>query len=139
MKITFDTNVILDAVLERGEYKTAQELVVAVAAEEIEGAVTANTITDIYYLTRKMAGDKGARRMITNVLSIFDVAMVDGEACAMALNTPMSDYEDAVLAVCAAREGADYIVTRDHGFLKADSPVPTKTPEDLLSIMKEER
>ncbi len=137
MIITFDANVIIDAIMERGKFKVAQELVLAAANEKIYGIVTANTITDIYYLTRKTAGDQGARRMIANVLSIFDVAVVDGEACAAALNVPMSDYEDAVLAVCAAREEADYIATGDQGFLKADSPVPARTPEELLSIIKE--
>ena len=37
----------------------------------------------------------------------------------MVLNEPMSDYEDAVLAVCAKRAGADYIATRDRKFRNA--------------------
>ena len=54
----------------------------------------------------------------------------------MALNTPMSDYEDAVLSVCAVREGADYIATGDQGFLKADSPVQVRTPAQLLHLIE---
>lgn len=53
----------------------------------------------------------------------------------MALNTPMSDFEDAVLAVCAAREEADFSATGDQGLLKADSPVHVRTPAQLLHLI----
>lgn len=90
----------------------------------------------MYYLARKGIGDEAAREAIFDVLSMFDVAPVDGDVCSMALNTPMSDYEDAVLAVCAVREGADYIATGDQGFLKADSPVQVRTPAQLLHLIE---
>ena len=53
----------------------------------------------------------------------------------MALNEPMSDYEDAVLAVCAAREGDDYIATGDQRFLKTESPVQVRTVASLLHMI----
>lgn len=132
MRVVLDTNVILDAVLEQADYQSAQSLLMAVANEKVSGIVTANSITDIYYVARKMMGDQDARRAIANILAVFDIAQVDGEACATALNLPMSDYEDAVLAACASREEADYIATNDTGFLKAESPVPVKTTADIL-------
>ncbi len=50
----------------------------------------------------------------------------------------MSDYEDAVLAVCAAREEADYIATGDQGLLKSEScPVQVRTPAQLLHLIEE--
>ena len=135
MRVVFDTNVILDAVLERADYKSAQALVLAAAADQIDGVITANSITDIYYIARKFIGDQGARQMVANVLTVFDIAEVNGEICAMALNVPMSDYEDAVLAICAAREEADYIATGDQGLLKADSPVQVRTPAQILHLI----
>ncbi len=138
MKIVFDTNIILDAMLERVHFREAQSLVMSAATGEIEGVVTGNSVTDIYYLSRKAIGDAGARKLVYDVLTVFCIAPVDGEACAMALNTPMRDYEDALLAVCAAREGADYIATNDRDFLTADSPVPVQSPSDLLTLLREE-
>lgn len=137
MKVVLDTNVILDAVLEQADFQSAQGLLMAVAYEKISGIVTANSITDIYYVARKMMGDQDARRAIANILDVFDIALVDGEACATALNLPMSDYEDAVLAACASREDADYIATSDKGFLKAESPVPVKTTADILKMIED--
>lgn len=135
MKVVFDTNVLLDCILNRPGRQDALKLLMAVAEEKILGIVTANSITDVYYLARKGIGDAAAREAILDLLSMFDVAPIDGEVCSMALNEPMSDYEDAVLAVCAAREGADYIVTGDQGFLNSESPVQTRSPSDLLHII----
>lgn len=135
MKVAFDTNVLLDTILNRPGREDALRLMLAVSEERLVGVVSANSITDMYYLARKGIGDQAAREAVFDVLSMFDIAPVDGDACSMALNTPMSDYEDAVLAVCAAREGADYIATGDEKFLKADSPVQVKTPAQLLHLI----
>lgn len=137
IKVAFDTNVLLDSILNRPGREEALRLMLAVAEEKAIGIISANSITDIYYLARKGIGDQAAREAIFDLLSMFDIAMVDGDVCSMALNAPMSDYEDAVLAVCAAREKADYIATRDQGFLDAKSPVPVKTPAALVRIIHE--
>ena len=137
IKIAFDTNVLLDSILNRPERDDALRLMLAISEEKAVGIISANSITDIYYLARKGVGDQAAREAIFDLLSMFDVAPVDGDVCSMALNEPMSDYEDAVLAVCAAREGADYIATRDKGFLEAASPVQVRTPVSLVRIIEE--
>lgn len=135
MKVAFDTNVLLDTILNRPGRADALKLMLAVSEDKIAGIVSANSMTDLYYLARKGIGDWAAREAVFDILSMFDVAPVDGDACSMALNTPMSDYEDAVLAVCAAREGADFIATGDQGFLKADSPVQVRTAASLLQMI----
>lgn len=137
IKIAFDTNVLLDSILNRPERDDALRLMLAISEEKAVGIISANSITDIYYLARKGVGDQAAREAIFDLLSMFDVAPVDGDVCSMALNEPMSDYEDAVLAVCAAREGADYIATRDKDFLEAASPVQVRTPASLVRIIEE--
>ena len=136
LKIAFDTNVLLDTILNRPGRAEAIQLMYAVSEEKIFGIVSANTITDVYYTSKKGIGDAAARNAILDILSIYDVAPVDGEACSIALNEPIADYEDAVLAVCAAREEADYIVTRDRAFLAAPTPVPAMTPTDLLRMIE---
>lgn len=137
MKVAFDTNVLLDTILNRPEREAALKLMYAVAREEIEGVVSANSITDLYYLSRKGIGDRGAREAVAAVLEMFDIMPVNGDTCFIALNTDMSDYEDAVLAVCAAEARADYIATRDEGFIAANgSPVPAMRPIDILELME---
>ena len=51
---------------------------------------------------------------------------------------PMSDYEDAVLAVCANEAYADYIATQDEGFINSEgSPVVPLHPQDILCALQE--
>lgn len=138
MRIAFDTNVLIDAIASRADCEIAQELILEVANDTVSGVVTANSITDIYYIARKAIGDEAARTAIWNLMTVFDVAAIDGEACATALSIPMKDYEDAVLAVCASREEADYIVSRDQGFLKAEgSPVSVISPAEMLEKIRQ--
>lgn len=136
MRVAFDTNILIDAIANRGDYQVAQNLIMAVAQENIEGIVTASSVTDIYYIARKYVGDEAARMAIQNILTVFDIASVGGEDCATALGTNMKDFEDAVLAVCASREGADYIATRDVAFIgEVGSPVRAMTPDELLKMI----
>ena len=137
MKVVFDTNMILNAAMGRPGYEEAQELIQAVVNEKISGLITANSITDIHYVVRKKLGEETAREVIYNVLSLFDVAPVDGEICFEALNLAMEDYEDAVLAVCAFHEEAEYIATYDAGLVSAkESPVKALLPADVLEKIK---
>lgn len=88
-------------------------------------------------MSRKGIGDSGARAAIAAVLEMFDIMPVSGDTCFIALNTDISDYEDAVLATCAAEARVDYIATRDAGFIAASSsPVPAMRPIDILGLME---
>lgn len=141
MRVAFDTNVLLDAIMARPDSDAATRLLQAVAEERIDGVITANTITDIYYVARKKIGDKKAREAIFELLSIFDVAAVDESICVDALSLPMADYEDAVMAACVDRDGAGYIITRDDKFVKAGMnngcSADVMYPADVLDLLEQ--
>lgn len=137
MIVVFDTNIILDAVMDRPDSEVAQKLIRAVVDDRITGVVTANSITDIHYLVKKYAGEDRARTAVYHVLCVFDTVSVDGDVCMAALNLPMGDYEDAVLAACAVRANATCVVTRDTGFLEDEgSPVQVLTPAEVLKTIE---
>jgi predicted nucleic acid-binding protein len=73
---------------------------------------------------------RSALEFLLNQYSVVDVTHAD---CVNALKLSNDDFEDALLSVCAKRVNADCIVTRDEGFLKAESPVRTVSPAVLLS------
>lgn len=138
MTVAFDTNIILDAVMERNGSEWAQKLIQLVVAEKITGVVTANTITDIHYIVKKWAGDAVARSVVRNTLDVFEIAPVDGEICMEALDAGMDDYEDAVLAISADTVGVRYIATNDEGFINSgESPVLALHPKDVLARIQE--
>ena len=133
MKLLIDTNVILDACLSRAPWnENAEQIILACAAEKAIGCVTASSITDIYYVLHKELGSAGqARQSVMKIITLLDVLDVTGTDCERALDLPMSDYEDALIAYCARRHKADLIVTRNPKHFEG-SPVKIISPEDAL-------
>jgi len=124
MKIMIDTNVILDFFLSRQPgIDSARQIFEMIYQEKIEGFTTANSITDIYYITAKKLDGVIAREAIKHLLKMLKIVAVDGTDCANALNLPVADFEDALVTVCAKKEGVDYIVTNDNAYLQIDSHI----------------
>jgi predicted nucleic acid-binding protein len=135
MKILFDTNVVLDVLLDREPYVEASAAAwAAVETGVSEGMLAAHAVTTIHYLVRKEKGTAKARRIISAILRVFGVAAVDGAVVHEALQLPFSDFEDAVSAAAARLASCDFIVTRDpKGFRQ--SPVRCLTPAALMPLL----
>ena len=137
-RILFDTNVVLDVLLDRQPHVEASTA--AWAAVEMgvwEGMLAAHAVTTIHYLIRKEMGSSKARRTISAILGGFGVAAVDGAVVKEALELPFSDFEDAVTAAAARLAKCEYIVTRDpKGF--RGSPVRALTPEAVTPLLYQE-
>ena len=133
MKIVFDTNVILDVLGERMPFAPmSTEAMAVVERDGVAGAMTANTITDLYFLLQKrhMQPDaiKDALMKLVDAIEVLDTTR---ELCVLAFKSPVADFEDAVLVESAQRWSADCIVTRNTSDFAA-SPVEAITPEELL-------
>jgi len=135
MRILIDTNVILDALMNRAPWaKAAQAIMLAVAEEKVEGCITASTFTDIYYILQKYLRDKErTKQTLLGLLSVIRVLNVSGKDCEEAFGLPMPDYEDALLAYCAKRHMVDVIITRNTKHFDG-SPVKAVKPDDFLRI-----
>lgn len=136
MKVLFDTNVILDHLLNRKPFsRIAGELIGMVENGAVIGVLGATTITTIYYLCAKEQGVKKAQKITEMLLSMFEIAPVNRLVLFNAVSAQFSDYEDAVLHEAGMHIGAQAIVTRDmKGF--NFSKIATYTPENFLLLMK---
>ena len=135
MTIIFDTNVILDHLLARAPFGPAAcWLVARVELRRLRGLLSATTVTTVYYLARKVHGERLARRQLAALLSVFEVAPVDEEALNRALLGGMADFEDAVLYESGLAAGADGLVTRDVRGFEA-SVLPVYSPEALQALI----
>ena len=136
MIVLFDTNVVLDVLMDRQPHsQSAAELMALVERQKLSGVLGATTVTTIHYLAYKSVGAAGAARHIRKLLSIFDVAPVTWETLSDALNLNFPDFEDAVLHEAARRTGVSGIVTRDpKGFSKAVLRV--YSPSELLKTFE---
>jgi len=136
MKVLFDTNVILDVLLDRKPFvEDASYLLSKVERTEITGFLGATTITTIHYLITKSLGPNEAIQHIQALLALFEVAPVNRLVLENALNLRFTDFEDSVLHEAACHAGAEYIVTRDiSGFMK--STIPMYTPSELINMLE---
>lgn len=133
MRVLLDTNVILDALLQRPPWQSDADAVwQAHRVGLLTGCVTASALTDIYYISRRLVGGAAARqavRVCLDELTILPVGRADVE---QAYALPLPDLEDALQVACAVREQLDAIVTRDpNGFPGA--PLPIWSPTDLIA------
>ncbi len=96
------------------------------------GCLTASTLTDIFYISRKIKGLDVARDAVRICLDAFAICIVDRQALEQAIDLPSADFEDNLQIVCATLAGLDAIVTRDNGGFR-DSTLAVLTPAELLA------
>lgn len=135
MKVLFDTNVVLDVVLNREPFSApASRLMGRVERGELVGILGATTVTTVHYLVTKAAGREGALQVIQELLRLFQVAPVDSTVLELAAASPFEDYEDAVLHEAGRLVRVDAVVTRDpQGFRRATLLV--LSPEELEAAL----
>lgn len=135
-RILFDTNVILDVLLDRKPHADASAAVwSSVETGVLEGMLSAHAVTTIHYLVRRERGAAKATRTIHAILKVFGIAAVDAGVIHEALQLSLSDFEDAVTAAAARSAGCECIVTRDPRGFRA-SPVRCLTPEAVIPLLE---
>jgi len=114
VKVLIDTNIVLDIALNRKPFVEHAALLWRLAEQKEITAYLSNTsITDIFYIIRKHAGQEKARDFIADILDTFSLADIDEEGFREALHSGMSDFEDAVQYVICMRNGCDALATRN--------------------------
>jgi len=87
LRVLFDTNVVLDLLLDRKPFSLdAARCFSRVEAGEIEGWLCGTTVTTLHYLIRKSVGATRAREGISLLLSLFEIAPVNKAVLESALN-----------------------------------------------------
>jgi predicted nucleic acid-binding protein len=135
VKVLFDTDVLLDVLLDREPFAEASaQLLSLVELARIAGCVASTSVTTIYYLTRKSLGAAKTRRAVEDLLGLLEVAPVNRIVLTQAVASKFADFEDAVIAHAAHESRADVIATRNVKDFK-HSPVPAQTPDDILAAI----
>lgn len=131
MRALIDTNVVLDFLQEREPFaEDAVRLFAQIDAGDIQGFIAATTITNIYYIVRKMAGIDAAQDAIAQILLDLNLCAVDASIIQQAIALNFQDFEDAVQYVCGLAHNVDVIITRDRtGF--ANASIPVISPAEL--------
>ena len=135
MRVLFDTNVLLDVLLDREPWSEDSSAVLTMAERsEIDGTACAISFTTIFYLLRKEFGAATARGEVARLLALLQVAPVGFSTLQRAVEAEVPRLRGCRRGrVCPHRE-RDYIVTRDLRDFGA-SPIPVHTPESFRKLL----
>ena len=135
MKILIDTNIALDHLLKREPFCREAEKIIGLTHGGVGVYLSASSITDIYYITRKVLGDKdSAMTLLKSLLRAVGVASVSYDEIRRAISLDWNDFEDAVQYASGESLNVDCLVTRNKDDF-ASAHLPVMTPAELIGAI----
>lgn len=132
MKYMIDVTVILDFLTKReGFYEQSKKVYRLSAYGVIKGYLTANMITDMYYVIQRYCVEN-PKTELEKLLKISRVLPVSALDCIHALKLKGDDFEDNLIAATAQKHGIKNIITRN-GKDFADKDLIVYSPEEILA------
>jgi len=134
-KILIDINVIMDVAVKREGYKSGQKVIDYCSKEKIEGHVCSHEITTLSYLLQKAYNRQQANEFIKKIIDLFSILPATGKVLREALDSEISDYEDAVIEVTGLKNDIEFIITRNIADFKK-SRIDSLSPEEFLTRLE---
>lgn len=136
MRLLLDTNVLLDYYGRRAPFfEDAKRLRVAALLGDVELWVAAQSFTGAEYVLRRFAPTEVLRAMMGESLAFLNIASSSAADVEEGIRSGWSDLEDFLVARCAERARADFLLTRDEkGF--ARSAVPVLSPAGFFEMLE---
>ncbi len=133
--VLIDTDFALDFILQRQPFFVEDlEIFTRLGNGEFEAYISAVTPINVFYFTRKATGLIEARQAVQDLLVSMKICEINDKILQSALNSPITDYEDAVQHECAASENLDAIVIRNTKDYK-NASVKVYSPIDFLKTL----
>ena len=111
-KVTIDLNIILDFMNKREYHLESAQIIQLCADSQIEGFVCAHEITTLsYFLEKRIKEHSEVSNIIRKFLKIFKVISIDKDILEKALDSQITDFEDAVIEQSSIINNIDFIIT----------------------------
>jgi len=131
VNVFLDTNVVLEVFAHRQPFYAASANVWALAERgQVRGLVSALSMTNLYYVVRKLASRLEATEMLKAVRACVGLTPCDATVLNQAID---ADFEDAVQFFSARAAAADVLVTRNTAHFPEDDDLPAMTPAAFLA------
>jgi len=136
MRILVDTNIIMDYMANREPFaENAYKIIELCREKEIDGCISAHTITNLFYILRKELPPDKRRDTLLKLCRVFTVIGIDYFKLETALqNNIFEDLEDCLQDECAKEFTADYIITRNIKDFEI-SKIQAIEPDKFLKIL----
>ena len=118
MKIFIDTNIFLDLILKRENYKEALILFNAIEQELFKGVILDITLLNIDYIAKKQIKD--IREFLSLVNKTFVIVGATNFEIKEALKLENIDLEDNLQYIMAKKSDCKMIISNDKNFLQKE-------------------
>ncbi len=134
MKALFDTNIVLDVALDRPHLAAASRAALTWGFEHPGRACLAwHSVATLAFFLGKHGRRDRVRPLIGELAARLDIAGGSERDLLHAIELPIPDFEDAMIAAVAESASATHIVTRNLTDFRK-SPVRAVSPEDFLRL-----
>lgn len=133
MRILLDTNVLIDYLMKREPYNFSAERVLnACISDEMKGCVAAHSISNLFFILRKVFSVDERRDILSVLCQILTVSGIDEDMIIRALqNVDFTDFEDCLQMECARKFEAQFIITRNLTNFQHSS-IPAISPDEFI-------
>ena len=134
-KVFLDTNVLLDYLItQRTGNSSAQRLMELLVEDKLTGYLSPISLLNIFFILRKQRTEQERKDIIESFLEILEIIELDFDTLQMGLYIPVSDYEDAIQYMSAAKANVDFIITEDQKLQNCDLEIKRAGAEEFLTI-----
>jgi predicted nucleic acid-binding protein len=134
-KILIDSDICLDVITGRVLFEKESAMILQYSEDNvINGLVSAESFSNMYYVLRKLSSSEKAIRQLTNLRRIVTVGEITMAVIDQALSSGWRDFEDAIQYFCALESDCDAIVTRNRYDFRF-SGLPVYNPSELIRIV----
>lgn len=137
--ILLDIDVLIDVALDRAPHAApAAELLTYLERRPRMAFVAWHSLSNFHYLVTPSQGKDDAKQFLRDLTPFVLVAPTHTEAFEFAASLSLPDFEDALQVAAAHACGATRIATRNLRHFR-NSPIPARTPAQLLSELRARR
>jgi predicted nucleic acid-binding protein len=131
VKALFDTNIVLDVVLDRPQLAAASRAALTWGFEHPGRAWLAwHSVATLAFFLGKHGGRDAVRPLVGELVARLDIAGGSDRELVRAIELPVPDFEDAMIVALAESVAVTHIVTRNTTDFSR-SPVKAVTPEEF--------
>jgi predicted nucleic acid-binding protein len=137
MNVLLDTNVLIDYLGRKAPFFTAAERIIAAGYfGDATLWVPAQSFKDAFYVLERYIDSKRIQNAFLKLCEVVHPVSLSGDDIIRSARLQWTDFEDCLVAVCADKVKADYLITRDaKGFER--SPVPVLSPDEWHAMMEQ--
>jgi hypothetical protein len=133
MRVFVDCDVLIDVGLGREPFCQASGALLNYLEHNNNnnGFIAWHSVANFFYLTAKGNNKQQSRNFIAELCAFVKIVPVSNQDLMIALDLPLTDFEDAMQCASAMACHADVIISRNIKDYQ-NSPIKTMTPEQFL-------